>query len=290
MLKGYKYRLYPTKEQATLINKHIGSCRFIYNLALEVKNCAYATQRKNVTCFDLMNQLPDLKSERKWLNEVDSQALQHSVIDLDKAFTQFFKGHAGFPKFKSKYNSQSFRNPHGNKVMMKDGRLFQPKFTKQGIKIVMDRGFKGEIRSTAIRKAPTGKYFVSILVDNKKSLPKLKKIKQESSVGIDLGIKSFIVTSDGLKTGNPRHLQKSLSHVKYLGRQHSKKKKGGQNRKKSQFRLALCHEKITDQRKGFLHKLSAELIKNHDTLCFETLKIENMVKNHTVAQAVQSAG
>jgi putative transposase len=201
-------------------------------LALEVKKNAYTSQGKNVTCFDLIKQLPDLKSEYKWLNEVDSQALQQSVINLDKAFGQFFKAHAGFPTFKNKLNHQSFRNPHGNKVIIKEGRLFQPKFIKQGIKIVMDREFKGEIRSTTIRRTPTGKYFVSILVDNKKSLPRLKKIKQETAVGIDLGILSLIVTSEGLKTDNPKHLQKSLSHLKYLSRQHSKKKKGGQNLKK----------------------------------------------------------
>lgn len=289
MLHGFKYRLYPTSAQEVLINKHIGSCRFVFNLALEVKNYAYATQRKNLTCFDLIRQLPELKKECAWLNEVDSQALQQAVINLDKAFTQFFHGHASFPKFKNKFTTQSFRNPHGNKVSTKEGKLFQPKF-KEGIKIVIDREFEGEIKSTVISRTPTGKYFVSVLVDNKKDTPYKKKITDKTAIGIDLGIKDFIVTSDGLKVAAPKHLQKSLSHLKYLSRQHSRKKKGSQNRKTSQHKLALCHEKITNQRKDFLHKLSTQLIKNHDTLCFETLQIENMVKNHKLAQAIQSSG
>lgn len=290
LLQVYKYRLMPNKAQVELINKHIGSCRFVYNLALEVKNYAYTTQRKNLSCFDLISQLPGLKEECDWLKEVDSQALQQAIINLDKAFTQFFKGYSSFPKFKNKHNTQSFRNPHGNKVIIKDGKLFQPKFLKKGIPIILDREFKGEIKNTTISRTPTGKYFVSVLVENGKPIPNPVKIKPESSAGIDLGLKSFIVTSEGLKIDHPKHLQKLLSHLKYLSRQHSKKKKGSNNRKKSQFKLALCHEKIANQRKDFLHKLSSELIKNHDTLCFETLKIENMVKNHKLAQAIQNSG
>lgn len=289
MLKGFKYRLRPTPEQAILINKHIGSCRFVYNLALEVKNYAYATQRKNLSCFELMRQLTDLKKECNWLTEVDSQALQQSLINLDKSFTQFFKGHSAFPKYKNKYTTLSFRNPHGKKVKIENGKIYQPKFL-DGICIIQDREFKGEIRSTTISKTPTGKYFISILVDNKKALPKRKQIKEKTSIGIDLGIKSLIVTSDGLKIDNPKHLQKSISHLRYLQRQHSKKKKDSNNRKKSRIKIALCHEKITNQRKDFLHKLSSGLIKNHDTLCFETLRIENMVKNHKLAQSIQSSG
>lgn len=290
MLKAYKYRLIPTKQQAALINKHTGSCRFVYNLALEVKNYAYTTQRINLSCFDLLNQLPELKKECEWLNEVDSQALQQSIINLDKAFTQFFKGHAAFPKFKNKLTSQSFRNPHGNRAFIKNNRLFQPKFIKQGIRIIIDRNFDGDIKSTTISRTSTGKYFVSILVDNKIELPKSKKVAESTTIGIDLGIKSFIVTSEGVKINNPKHLQKSLSHLKFLSRNHSKKEKKGKNRKKSQLKLSLCHEKITNQRKDFLQKLSIQLIKSHDTLCFETLRIENMVKNHNLAQAIQSSG
>lgn len=291
MLRTYKYRLLPNKHQIELINKHIDACRLIYNLALEVKSYAYATQRKNLTCFDLIRQLTDLKNEFTWLKQVDSQSLQQAVINLDKAFNQFFNGHASFPKFKNKYATQSFRNPHGKAVTIKHGKLCQPKFTKRrGIKIVIDREFKGDIKNTTISRTATGKYFVSVLVDNKKSLPITKVISQETAIGIDLGIKSFIVTSEGIKISNPKHYQKSLCRLKYLNRQHSKRKKDSNNRKKSKIKLALCHEKISNQRKDFLHKLSSGLINNHDTLCFETLQIQNMAKNRKLSQSIQSVG
>jgi putative transposase len=290
MLKAYKYRIYPNAAQAQLINKNIGSCRLVYNLALEVKNYAYTTQGKNLSKYDLINQLPELRKEYEWLREVDSQALQQSIINLDKAFTRFFKGHSEFPKFKNKYTTQSFRHPHGHNVRVENNRLFQPKFIKEGIKINIHRKPNGEIKNTTISRASSGKYFVSILVDNKMNLPTKKDVTEKTSVGVDIGIKDFIVTSNGLKISSPKHFTKSLRRLKYLSRQHSRKKKGGKNRKKSQLKLALIHEKITNQRKDFLHKLSNELIKNHDTICFETLRINNMVKNHKLAQAIQSSG
>lgn len=289
MLRSFKYRLYPTDEQAVLLSRHFGATRFLYNLALETKNYAYASNKKSLSYFDLANQLTELKKECEWLKELDSQALQQSILDLDKAFTQFFHGHAKFPNFKNKHTKQSFRNPHGNKVSIKNGILIQPKFRK-GIKIVVDREFTGQVKNTTISKTPTGKYFVSVLVDTKTEPPKQKPIKEETAIGIDLGITSFIVTSNGVKVDNPKHLKKAITHLKYLQRQASKKQKGSKNRKKANLKVALQHERISNQRKDFLHKLSSQLIKNHDTLCFETLQISNMVKNHKLAQSVQDAG
>ena len=271
-----------------LIDKHIGSCRFVFNLALETKNYAYASHRKNLSVFDLLNQLPDLKRECEWLNEVCSQALQQSIIDLDKSFTQFFKGHAQFPNFKKKKGNQKFRNPHGNKVEIKEGKLHQPKF-KEGIKVVIDRPHKGIIKNTTIGKTPTGKYFVSVLCETGGSVPKKAPCKENTAVGIDLGLSHFIITSDGIKVDNPRHLKRCQSKLKYLQRQASKKKKGSSNRKKANLKVALCHEKITNSRKDFLHKLSTQLVNNHDTLCFEDLNISGMVKNHKLARSISDA-
>lgn len=288
MLKSYKYRLYPTDAQKTLIDKHIGACRFIYNLALECKNTAYATNKTKLSCFDLMGQLPDLKKECGWLKEIDSQALQQSIIDMDKAFTSFFKGQNKFPNFKKKKGNQKFRNPHGKYVSIKDGKLIQPKF-KEGVKIIIDREFVDEIKSTTISKSATGKYFVSILVDNKKELPNKKPIKDKTAVGIDLGLSHFIITSDGVKIDSPKFLRKAQSKLKYLQRQTSKKKKGSANKKKAYFKVALQHEKITNQRKDFLHKLSNEITNQYDTLCFETLNIKGMVRNHKLALSINDA-
>lgn len=266
----------------------MGSCRFVYNLALETKNHAYASHRKKLSCFDLMNQLPDLKKECEWLKEVSSQSLQQSIIDLDKAFTAFFKGHAKFPNFKKKTGRQSFRNPHGKEVIIKGNKIIQPKF-REGIKFVQDRPLAGDIKSTTISKTPTGKYFISVLVETGKDNPKPQKVKPETSIGIDLGITSFAVTSNGELVSNPKHLRKAMLHLKYLQRQVSKKKKGGSNRKKAVYKLALQHERITNKRKDFLHKISTSLIKNHDTICCEDLNIDGMMKKRSLAGAIGDA-
>jgi putative transposase len=285
VLKGYKYRLYPTAKQAELINKHIGACRFVYNLALETKNYAYTLHRKNISCFDLMNQLPDLKKECEWLKEIDSQALQQSVINLDKSFTAFFKGQSKFPKFKNKHSGTSFRNPHGSKVLIIGNKVSFPKF-KGGIKFAQDRTFEGEIRQSTVSRTSTGKYFISVLVEDGKELPVKSPIKEDKVLGVDLGLSHFIITSDGIKIDNPRHLKKSLSKLKYLQRQASKKKKGSNNRKKANLKVSLIHEKITNQRKDFLHKLSTRLISENQALCFEDLNVQGMVKNHKLAQSI----
>ncbi len=290
MLRGYKYRLYPNRAQRELIKKHIGSCRFVYNLALEVKNTAYISQRVSLSCIDLINQLPELKKECEWLKEVDSQALQQSVVNLDKAFTQFFKKAAQFPNYKSKHKgNQSFRSPHGSGIKIEGNKVSLPKF-KEGIKIVRERTFKGDIKSATISCTSTGKYFISILVDTKLKEPKKNLVKEKTAIGVDLGIKSFIVTSDGQKFDNPKYLKVSLERLKVLQRRVSRKKKGSTNRKKAIKILAILHEKVANQRRDFLHKLSTELVKNHDTICMEDLAVKNMVKNHRLAQAISDAG
>jgi putative transposase len=290
MLRSYKYRLLPTLEQSVLLDKHIGATRFVYNLALETKNYAYSTHRKNVSVFELMRQLTDLKKECVWLKEIDSQCLQQSLINLDKAFTGFFKGHAKFPNFKSKSRSiQSFRNPHGKCVKIIADKIKFPKFT-EGVKIVLHRNFEGKIRSSTVSKTPTGKYFISMLIDTQKESKSPVKIKSTTTVGIDLGLKDFIVTSAGDKVNNPKFLQKQMLRLKFLHRQHSKKKKGGKNRVKSKLKIALCHEKVVNQRKDFLHKLSTKLVSENQTLCFENLNMTGMMKNHNIAGAISSVG
>lgn len=289
MLKAYKHRIYPNKSQSELLDKHFGSCRFVYNLALEVKNYAYMNQRKSLSCIDLINQLPSLKSECEWLKDVDSQALQQSVINLDKAFTRFFKHGAKFPNFKNKNSKQSFRSSQPKSIKLSNNKLFIPKF-KEGIKIVRERIFEGEIKSATISCTPTGKYFVSILVDTKKDAPKTKPVKTKTTIGIDLGINHFIVTSDGQKIDNSKHLRKSLTRLKVIQRRASRKKKGSQNNKKAYKRLAIIHEKVANQRRDFLHKLSSKLISENQTLCFEDLNISGMVKNHSLAMSISDAG
>ena len=278
MLKGLKHRLYPTDSQKELIAKHIGCSRFVYNLALETKISAYLGSKHNFSPFDLVKQLPELKKECEWLKEVNSQSLQQSIQNMDIAFKKFFKG-AGFPKYKSKHKGkQSFSIPQN--VSVNGNKLMIPKF-KKGIEIVLHREIKGDIKSATISVTPTGKYFVSILVDTNTETPIKALIKEETTIGIDLGIKDFAVTSNGEVFKNPKNLRKAQSKLKYTQRKYSKNK--GKRTKK---RLALLHEKVVNKRKDFLHKVSTKLIRENQTIALETLAVSNMVKNHNLAQAI----
>lgn len=282
MLKSFKYRLFPTETQCELINKHIGSSRFIYNLALETKQIAYAGNKINLNCFDLMNQLPDLKNECAWLKEINSQSLQQSIRNLDISFTRFFKGQSNFPKFKKKSNTGSFNIPQN--ITFFDKKLIIPKF-KEGIKLILHRPIKGVIKQATITRTPTNKYFVSILCDTKEENKKPNVVKEKTTVGIDLGIKSFIVSSDGKEFDNPKFLKQSLSKLKYLQRKFSKYKG-----KRTKQKLALLHEKVANQRKDFLHKVSTQLIRENQSIAIETLQVANMLKNHKLAQSISDVG
>ena len=282
MLKAFKYRMYPTIDQIILINKHIGASRFIFNLALQTKQTAWISTKVNLSCFDLMKQIPDLKKECIWLKEINSQSLQQPIRNLDNAFTKFFKGQSSFPNFKKKLNNGSFSIPQN--IILKNNKLVIPKF-KNGIKIVTHRPLKGAIRHAVINKTHTGKYFVSIICETSESLKLKSLIKENTTIGIDLGLKSFIVSSNKLKIDNPKFLKKSQNKLKYIQRKYSKHKS-----KRVKQKLVLLHEKIANQRKDFLHKISSELINNHDTICIENLAISNMLKNHNLAQSISDVG
>ena len=282
MLKAFKYRLSPTKEQSILLNKHIGASRFVFNLALECKQMAWAGNKVNLSCFALHSQLKGLKTECEWLKEINSQSLQQSITNLDKAYTAFFKGQNSFPNFKKKSNGGSFNIPQN--VSLEDDKLVIPKF-KKGIDIVLHRPIKGEIRQATISRTPTGKYFVSILCETGETIKPKALIKESTTVGIDLGIKTYIVSSDEKEYDNPKFLRKAQNKLKYVQRKYSKNKG-----KRTKHKLAILHEKVANQRKDFLHKTSSELIKNHDSLAIEDLAVSNMVKNHKLAQSISDAG
>jgi putative transposase len=169
-------------------------------------------------------------------------------------------------------------------VLLQDGKLSLPKF-KEGIKIIQHRAIVGEIRQATISRTPTGKYFASILVDNKKELPKKKVIKEATTIGVDLGIKSFLITSAGAAFDNPAFLKRSLSKLKYTQRRYSKYKG-----KRTKYKLAAIHEKVANQRKDFLHKTSTKLIRENQSIAIEDLNIAGMVKNHKLARSISDAG
>ncbi len=288
MLKAYEYRLYPTIEQEILMSKHFGCVRLMYNVGLQYRQ--YAWQGGvSVGYNKCAEELKLLKKEYPFLAEVNSQSLQKALKDLDNAFSRFFKKTSGYPNFKSKDDKNTFHCPQNVEISLYKGKLFIPKF-KDGIQVEVHRKFNGKVRSCTVSKTPTGKYFVSILVENHESFPLKKPVLDETTVGGDLGIKTFISLSDGTKIDNPKFLKQSLEKIKYLSKSLSKKKIGSNRRKKAKKRLANAHEKVANQRKNFLHQGSNETTNRNDTVCLEGLQVKNMVKNHNLAQAISDVG
>ena len=281
MLMSFKYRIFPTTEQSGLLNRHIGASRFVYNLALETKQMAWIGSRINISCFDLHRQLKDLKKECEWLRDVNSQSLQQSITNLDKAYTCFLRGRNNFPTFKKKSNSGSFNIPQH--VSLSCNKLFIPKF-REGIAIVLHRPIRGTIRQATISRTPTDKYFVSILCETGEDKPIKAAIKEDTTIGIDLGIKTYLVTSDGQEFENPKYLRRSQNKLKYIQRKYSNNK-GVRTRRK----LAKLHERVANQRKDFLHKVSTRLIRENQSIAIERLNISGILKNHCLAQSVSDA-
>jgi len=283
MLKAFEYRLYPNKEQVELINKHIGSARFIYNIGLEVSNVSNENKTTAFDRNDLIKQIPGLKKDVEWLKEINSQSLQAPIRNLDNAFKRFFKKTSGYPKFKSKWSGkQSFHIPQN--IYFDDGKLSIPKF-REGIKIELHRKTKGDIRFATISRRPTGKYYVSIVYDTGVGRKPKPPIKAETTVGIDLGIKDFMVSSEGDKVNNPRYLKNNESKLKFTQRKYSKNK--GKRTKKI---LSKIHEKTALQRKDFLHKESSRLVKENQSIAIEDLDIKGMMKNRELAKAISDVG
>ena len=297
-----KYRIYPTKTQITLIEKHFGSTRFLYNYFLDYRQKEYAKGNKKVGYMITQAELTKLKKldECKWLNECGSQSLQMALRDLDSAFTRFFKKQGGYPKFKSKkHTHQSFTSPQNIKLgqqpsdktsvktraCVANNRIYLPKFTKDGLKVKLHR----EIPENATLKQATisrqnNQYFISILIDDNIPIPKPTKAK--TAVGLDMGITHHIITSDGVKYPNNRHYNKSQKKLLKLQRRLSKKQKGSNNRQKAKLRVQKLHTKVTNQRKDNLHKISNEITNQYDIICLETLNVKGMVKNHKLAKSI----
>ena len=288
MLKAFKYRLYPSKNQKILLEKHFGAVRLLWNLALDVKTNAYKTYGKTISHHELAtSQLRDLKDGFHFFKEVNSQCLQASLRNLDVAYKRFFKKQGDFPRFKNKQSNQSFTCPQHFSV--KDGKLNLPKFD-DGIEIILHRPLKGIMRSATISKTASGKYFASILCETLQVKPAQLPVKVETTVGIDLGLKSFIFCSDGYHVDCPKHLRKSEVKLKYLQRELSRKTKGSKRREVAKIKVARQHEIIANQRKDFSQKESAMIAKSFDTVCFEDLNVKGMTKNHCLAKSINDAG
>jgi len=277
--------MYPSAEQAEMIAKHFGSCRFIYNWALDTKVKSYATEGKSPSRFELTKMITEMKSECDWLKEVNSQSLQGATINLESAFTKFFREKTGFPKFKSRKNPvQSFSVPQHYKVNFDNNTVRLPKIG--WVKTKLHRKFEGVQKTARVSRSATGKYFISILVDDKKEPPVTQAFDSSTTIGIDVGIKYFATLSSGSKVDNPKHLDKSIKRLKVLQTRLSKKQKGSANRNKAKLAVAKLHEKISNRRNDFQHKLSSKLISENQAIALETLNISGMLKNHRLAQSI----
>ena len=286
MLKAYKYRIYPNKEQEEYFSKCFGCVRFIYNKMLNDKIEYYKENNK------MLNNTPaQYKKEFVWLKEVDSLALANAQMNLDKAYKNFFRDKSvGFPKFKSKKNNHHSytTNNQKNTIYIVDNKYIKLPKLKTVVRIKLHRQIPkdGIIKSATVSKVPTGKYYVSVLVEQElEPLP-----KNEFAVGVDLGLTDFAITSDGVKYPNPRYLKKSLNKLAKEQRRLSKKKIGSKNRNKQRIKVAKLYEKISNQRKDFLHKLSSELINENQVICLEDLQVKEIQQNKGLSQSVSDVG
>lgn len=284
MLKSYKYKLNPNEEQKVLLNKHFGSIRFAYNYFLNERKKEYETNKQSLNYYDNAKELTELKKQEEysWLNEINSQSLQASLKHLDDAYNGFFKKRTGFPKFKSKHTKNSFKVPQFVKLI--NGKLKIPKFNEP-IDVILHRTFKGKIKQCTISKTPTNEYFVSILVETTHNvLPKTGK-----SIGIDLGIKDFVITSEGYKYKNNRYTKTYQILLKRAQQHLSRKIKGSNSYELQRLKVAKLHKKIVNSRFDNLHKVSTDLIRKYDTIILEDLNIKGMIKNHKLSKHISDA-
>lgn len=281
--KAYKYRIYPNKKQKEIIAKTFGCCRFVYNTYLAKRIKLYEELKETFTYVQCANDMKNLKTELEWLKEVDSTALQSSLRDLDSAYQKFFKEHSGYPKFKSKKThrySYKSKCTNGN-IQYCDKHIKLPKLGM--IKTKNKLMPKGRILNATVSQEPSGKYYVSLCCTDVDTDP---LEKTGCSIGIDLGIKEFCITSDGEMITNPKYLKKSLDKLVKLQRELSRKSKGGSNRNKARIKVSRLQEHIANQRKDFLQKLSTKIIRGNDVVCIEDLQVKNMIKNHKLARSI----
>ena len=289
MLKAYKYRIYPNKQQKEQIQKTFGCCRFVYNQTLAYRKEKYEKDKESLSRIDCNNwKNRSLKQEYQWLKEVDKCALDNAIINMDFAYQKFFKEHTGYPKFKSKRdNKKSYTTNFINnniEVSFENNKIKLPKL--KWVKAKVHREFVGKIKSATISQVPSGKYFVSVLVETEHN-----PIESTGcAIGIDLGIKDLLITSDGEKFDNIRTTKKYEDKLAKEQRKLSHKKKGSKNWDKQRIKVARIHEKIRNTRIDNLHKISHELVNENQVIVSEDLAVSNMVKNHHLAKSIQDCG
>lgn len=277
MEKAFKYRIYPNKKQKELIQKTFGCARFVYNYFLDLRINEYQNNGKSLNYYDTSKLLTQLKQEKDWLKEPDKDSLQKSLKDLDNAYQKFFKGHTGFPKFKSKKNRyKSYRTGYvkttsGGNIQFLNKHIKLPKL---GLVKTRDKQIpQGRILNATISQESNGHYYCSLCCTDVE-MPQYQKTNQ--NIGIDLGIADFAIFSDGTKIKNPRFYEKSEKKLAKLQRELSRKTIGGSNWNKVRIKVAKLQKHISNQRKDFLHKLTTDIIINYDVICIEDLDVKSM--------------
>lgn len=283
--RAYKFRLYPSREQAELLAKHFGCTRFVYNHFLNQRKEQYRLTGKSDNYYAQARSLTELKKQEAtaWLKEINSQSLQFALRSLETAYTNFFQKRAKFPSFKSKHAKNSFTVPQS--VFIADGRLFIPKF-KEGIKCRVHREIKGKVGKATISKTPSGKYFVSVFTEEEYVTPIKKSGK---AVGVDMGLKDLLITSDGETFKNNRYIKRYERKLAKAQLHLSRKKKGSKGFENQRLKVAKLHEKIANSRADYLHKCSISLVRRYDTICIEDLNVKGMERNHRLAKSVTDA-
>ena len=290
MIKAYKYRLHPNNEQITFFEKSFGCVRFVYNWALNQRIEAYQKDGTRISWVDSCKRLTELKKheETKWLCEVSIQSLQSSIRNMDSAFTRFFREKKGFPKFHSKKRGKfSFQLVQGVSIDFNTHKVKLPKIGE--VKFGKNKEFVGKIGTCTVSKTPTGKYYISILVDDGKPMPEKAQITADTAVGIDVGIKDFAVLSNGQVYSNPKYLEKDEKRLKVLQKRIPRKQKDSKRRERARLAVAMQHEKIRNRRVNFIHQVTSRIVRENQTVIIEDLNVDGMLKNHNLAKHIASA-
>lgn len=301
MLRAVKIRLYPNKTQEQTLNKVLGCYRFVYNQCLAQKQNAYKADKTNLKVTDLSKWFHGtlLKDEQyAWLKEQNTKVMKQAIRQMDGAYQKFFKQHNGFPKFKSKKDKQSAlfpidaiskRNTFETRHIILTTALKNIKFRCSDLYFRRLQKYNKNIRSATLSKTKSGNFFLSILIEMEDT--ELKKFEHTNKqVGIDLGVKDFVIKSDGEVFENKHFFKKEEKQIKKLQRQLSKKVKGSNNRKKAQVRIAKLFERITNKKDAYIHYVTNELLANFDTIFMEDLNVQGMLRNHHLAKAIQEVG
>jgi len=286
--RAYRYRFYPTAQQQQILAQTFGSCRYVYNWALQQKTDAYYQRGERLYYYDLSIGLTNLKKQdtTHWLNEVASVPLQQALRHLDKAFLNFFEGRAAYPMFKKKHSEQSATYV-GTAFQLKGMSLTLAKM-EQPLDIHWSRSLPEDCKPSSVTVCldTAGRYFISILVAEEITFLEVTP----KMVGLDLGLKSMVITSDGHTFGNPKFFAKDEKKLARAQRRLSKKHKGSKNRQKARRKVAKIHARIADRRRDYQHKLSTKLIRENQVVCVESLQVKNMVQNHCLSKAIGDVG